>query len=74
MRADEAEVGRLSRMLALRFWLRGVGCCWLCALRLSLAQVEKEAGLKFEAGAQCATDGNCIGKARAAWPRMPKAA
>lgn len=72
-RPDEAEMGRLSRLHELRFWLRSVGCCWLCALRLALAQIEKEAGLKFEAGVQCATDGSCIEKARTAWPNLPVA-
>jgi hypothetical protein len=68
---DEA---RLSRLHELRFWLRGLGCCWLCSLRLALAQVEKEAGLKFEAGAQCAGDGNCTTKAREGWGTLPRLA
>jgi len=74
VRPDHAEADRLCRMHELRFWLRGHGCCWLCALRLAIAQVQKEAGLKFEAGTQCAGDGSCAARARAAWPNMPGAA
>jgi hypothetical protein len=70
-RPDQIEVHRLSRLHELRFWLRGHGCCWLCALRYALAQVEKEAGMKFEGGSQCASDGKCAEKARAAWKSMP---
>lgn len=66
------EANRLSRLHELRFWLRGHGCCWLCAMRLALAQIEREAGLKFEPGTQCATDGSCTDKARAAWSSLPK--
>jgi len=73
-RADSAESDRLSRLHELRYWLRGHGVCWLCSLRLAIAQVQKEAGLKFEAGTQCAGDGSCAARARAAWPSMPAAA
>lgn len=72
-RPDRAEEDRLRRLHELRFWLRGHGCCWLCALRFALAQLEKEAGLKFEAGSQCAADSQCADKARAAWPKLPAA-
>lgn len=68
--SDEAE--RLSRLHLLRYWLRGHGCCWLCAMRFALAQIEKEAGLKFDPGTQCASDGKCADKARTAWPSLPK--
>lgn len=74
IRPDRAEEDRLHRLHELRYWLRGHGCCWLCALRLALAQVQKEAGHKFEAGTQCAGDGSCATRARAAWPSMPGAA
>jgi len=74
IRPDHAESDRLARLHELRFWLRGHGCCWSCALRLALVQVEKEAGLRFEPFKQCATDGGCGDKARSAWATMPGAA
>jgi hypothetical protein len=62
----------VSRLLDLRYWLRGLGCCWRCALRFALAQVEAEAGAKFDPGGDCVEpERGCRDKARAAWKTMP---
>jgi hypothetical protein len=68
----EEETAKVIRFYNLRFWLRGLGCCWRCAMRFALAQVEAEAGLKFEAPSDCVTpEEKCADKARAAWKTMP---
>ena len=68
----EADAARLVRLFELRYWLRGIGCCWRCSLRYALAQVEREAGAKFDPGGECAEPENdCKAKARAQWSSMP---
>lgn len=70
--ARAVDAARCVRFYELRFWLRGVGCCWACAQRLAIVQVEREAGLRCDPGGTCAEEENgCKDKARAAWRTMP---
>ena len=68
--------GDLARMLELRRWLRGLGCCWACTLTFACLAVEREAyrdvsGLEL----WCAEPGRlpaCRDVASKAWPTRPK--
>lgn len=75
MTLDErkAAADRCVRMFDLRYWLSGLGCCWLCSLRLAIAQVEAENGFAFQApDTRCADPTrDCRSRARAAWKAMP---
>ena len=67
------EAKETMRMLELRHWLRHtVKACPMCALRLAIIGVEKDAGAKVELSGVCLGDGTCAGKAREAWAGRPK--
>jgi hypothetical protein len=69
------EEKETMRMLELRHWLRHtVKACPMCALRLAIIGVEKEAGRSPDLPALCLGDGTCAGKAREAWAGRPRRA
>jgi hypothetical protein len=59
----------MERMLALVAHFKAHNCCSLCSLGFALAEVEREAGRKFEKPKSCET---CRAKAVACYHQMPK--
>lgn len=81
---DGAAVARLSqerfdRLVDLRGWLRGLGCCQLCAIEMAWAQMWRESvdpnyRLTRPPGCPHHTKPDCFEVARVHWKEMPKAA
>lgn len=80
---DGSAVNRLSnerfeRLLVLRNWLRGLGCCSLCAIEMAWAQMWREAvdphyRLTRPPGCPRHTKPDCFAVAREHWKEMPRA-
>lgn len=69
-----------ARFNALRAWMLGLRCCYLCAVGLAIAAVEREAGRpKFEVTHRCRREVelgrsvSCAEIVRARWAERPGA-
>jgi hypothetical protein len=60
-----------QRLLQLTAWLRGIGVCPLCALRLAILAVDHEDGLQTAIPNNCQQPTNCDAKARVRWAERP---
>jgi hypothetical protein len=62
----------LQRMLDLRAWLRGIGCCSMNSLFIAISTVEAETGRKCQDKAGCTCRHNCRELAAKNWSNRPK--
>lgn len=74
---ERTDAEKLARMSQLWHWLAGLGVCHTCASTWAIAQVEKEAGAKWDPWPRkCKRrnrrDETCREAATAEWKRMPK--
>jgi hypothetical protein len=67
---------RFDRLVELRNWLRGLGCCVLCAIEMAWAQMWRESvdgtyRLTRPPGCPRHTKPDCYAVAREHWRTMP---
>ncbi len=79
------EMDKLHRLAQLTTWMRGLGCCQMCAVGMGLACVEKEHGESFDwrpIRGQCLTPPatrrgftgpTCEARVREQWAERPRA-